>query len=105
ELLHTWQQVPGRGDKGPINTDALKEWVNRAREAAQGSGLETIVDERIGQILAYAPEGEDGAWPDFAVRELIEVSGNRAIERGVETGVYNQRGISTRSPTEGGRQE
>ena len=76
-----------------------------ARKATRAASRGTVGDLRIGQILAFAPSGADGVWPDTAVRDLIDDLGNEDIERGIETGVFNQRGVVSRSLTAGGVQE
>jgi len=50
----------------------------------------------IGQTLAGSPHGDDGVWPHPAVRELIEETGSKELETGVEIGVYNSRGVVSR---------
>jgi hypothetical protein len=105
ELLESWRSVPGLREDGSVDADALRTWVDGAREAARASGRGTIADQRIGQALASSPEGPDGAWPDVAVRDLIDDLGSEHIERGFEIGVYNGRGVFSRSLTEGGKQE
>ena len=65
----------------------------------------SICDEQVGRILSYAPCGEDGIWPHEAVREVIEKFESRDLERGIEIGVYNQRGVVVKSLDEGGEQE
>jgi hypothetical protein len=49
--------------------------------------------------------GADGAWPHPAVRDVIEEVGSADLERGIEVGVYNGRGVVTKHPLEGGMQE
>lgn len=105
ELLETWQSTPGLREDGSVDPDALRAWVDGAREAARASGRGTIADQRIGQALASSPEGSDGAWPDLAVRNVIDDLGSEHIERGFELDVYNGRGVVSRSLTEGGEQE
>jgi len=56
-------------------------------------------------MLAHAPEGSDGIWPDFAVREVIERLASESLELGVHVGVMNRRGVVSRSIGEGGAQE
>jgi hypothetical protein len=105
ELLETWKSVPGRREDGSVDAEALRAWVDGAREAARAAGRGTIADQRIGQALASSPKGSDGVWPDVAVRDVIDDLGSEHIERGFELGVYNGRGVVSRSLTEGGEQE
>lgn len=50
-------------------------------------------------------QSSDGIWPDIAVREIIEEVASKQMERGITTGVFNKRGVVTRSIGEGGIQE
>ncbi len=105
ELLETWKSVPGLRENGSVDADALRAWVDGAQEAARASGRGVIADQRIGQALAASPKGSDGAWPDVAVRDVIDDLGSEHVERGFELGIYNGRGVVSRSLTEGGEQE
>jgi len=105
ELLETWRSVPGQKADGSVDHDTLKAWVDEAREAARAAGRGVIADQRIGQVLASSPMGSDDAWPDIAVRDLIDDLGSEHIERGFEIGIYNSRGVFSKSLTEGGAQE
>ncbi|MBE9114394.1 hypothetical protein IQ249_00635 [Lusitaniella coriacea LEGE 07157] len=105
ELLESLYQVPGLTEDGNIDSTKLRDWVLKAREACQESGRGAIGDHHIGELLAYAPKASDGLWPDIAVREIIEEIASRDIELGIETGVYNLRGVWSKSIGEGGIQE
>lgn len=105
ELLESWHQVPGLTEEGQVALETLRAWVKQARSACQESGRGTIADLKIGEVLAYAPKAPDEIWPDFAVREVIEEVASRKLEQGIEIGVYNKRGVWTKSIGEGGIQE
>jgi hypothetical protein len=68
-------------------------------------GRAAIGDEVIGHVLAHSPTDEDGAWPRVPVRELIEFTRSKDLESGIQVGVYNKRGVTTRLPTDGGTLE
>ena len=44
-------------------------------------------------------------WPHSAVCDVIDTVASADLERGLEVGVYNSRGMVTKHPFEGGRQE
>lgn len=104
ELLGSWKQIPGLGEGGSINAESLEAWVVAAREKCAELDRRTMGDQHIGRILRYAPEVA-GMWPPEEVSNLIEKLASRQIERGLEIEVYNSRGTTTRSLTEGGGQE
>jgi len=64
-----------------------------------------IGDEQIGQVLSNAPPGQDGVWPAEPVREIVETLGSEAIEAGLFTGAFNNRGVTARGVFDGGKQE
>lgn len=105
-LLHSWAHVPGLSDDGKtVDGAELEAWVREARILAAKAGRGAIGDQMIGQVLAHAPTDDDGTWPCLPVRELIELTRSKDLEAGIQTGVYNARGVTTRSPTDGGAQE
>jgi hypothetical protein len=105
ELLNSWRTIPGDRGDGSVDGEALAAWVARARELLQSTGRRKIGDEMIGQLLSGSPSGPDGAWPHPAVRDLIEHLASTELERGIEIGRYNSRGVVTKDPYEGGLQE
>jgi hypothetical protein len=105
ELLTSWNRLPGLGDKGNLNGEVLRDWVENARELANASGRLRVADTHIGKVLSHSPIGDDGAWPHEAVRDLLEDLTNEDIEGGMVTGIYNSRGVISRGIGEGGVQE
>ncbi len=105
ELLRGWRRVPGSSDDGVIDPVALEEWVKETRILCARVGRQAVGDIHIGQILAAAPSEPDGVWPAIAVRELIEITRSREVERGVLTGVHNGKGASWRDMKAGGAPE
>jgi transcriptional regulator with XRE-family HTH domain len=105
DVLHDWSYVPGSDDRGAIDTVALENWVKRARKLLAESGRGEIGDSKIGEILSAAKREPDQPWPPEPVREILELVRSRTLERGFEIGVYNRRGVTVRSPHDGGAQE
>lgn len=105
DLLRSWHRLPGTQPDGSIQMDALRAWVRRARELAGAEDRIEICDTQVGQLLASSPDGTDGAWPNEAVREVIEEVPTEEIERGFITGTFNTRGVFSRGIGEGGDQE
>lgn len=104
-LLDSWKRVPGSEEDGQIDEAALMAWVNTVRAGAAVAKRSAIVDQQIGTILAAAKPDANGEWPPKAVREAIERTKSREIERGFELGVRNGRGVTTRGPLDGGELE
>lgn len=104
-VLHEVARLPATDDEGAVDAEALRSWVRRARELLQQGGRTEVGDRALGTLLARSPQGTDGVWPAEAVRDLIEELDAREVALGMRIGRYNQRGVTTRSPFEGGAQE
>lgn len=105
KLLDSWSGIPGRRPDGSIDASVLKDWVEEARKLCAASDRIEICDVMIGDQLSYAPADPDGLWPCEAVRDIFELVPTDEILRGFDVGVSNQRGVVSKSMTEGGEQE
>jgi transcriptional regulator with XRE-family HTH domain len=105
ELLHSWKGLPGEREDGTIDGEALNAWIEAARERCRDLDRITMGDQYIGRALAHAPSAEANIWPPEEVCRVLERMKNRQIERGLETEVFNSRGVTTRGLTDGGTQE
>ncbi|MEU7474380.1 hypothetical protein AB0A63_00235 [Lentzea sp. NPDC042327] len=105
EVLYTWRRCPGIGSAGTVEIELLGTWVSGARDRLSEAARLESGDSHIGQILAYAPPDQNGLFPPLAVRDLLEELQSDAIDRGLEMGIFNKRGVTSRGTTEGGTQE
>ena len=105
ELLNSWRGCPGRNEDGNFDVEVFRDWITKAREKLSESKRGKIGDILIGHMLAFAPYGSDGAFPHKAVRDLIEEISSPNIEQGLETQIFNNRGVVTKAIAEGGGQE
>jgi hypothetical protein len=111
-LLEQWKQLPGVLEDGSVDEDALKSWVVKVCElAAECVGVASlqenrsnIADRYIGYRLSFSPTDPDGAWPHRVVRDLIELA-NSTVKNSWHTQIYDNRGFTSRSSTDGGEQE
>ena len=97
--------LPGQGADGVVHADALCAWVSEARRLCHERDRGDIGEEQIGQILANAPTGTDGAWPCEPVRDLLDAVRSQHIGQGFTTGKFNLRGVTSRGMFDGGEQE
>lgn len=104
-ILRIWDVIPGTGSDGKIAQRALDQWVKEARKLAKARGRALIADQKIGEVLAHSPVGDDGLWPALEIRELIETVRSEHLEIGFAIGLRNLRGVTTRLFREGGNQE
>jgi hypothetical protein len=102
EVLDKWRRCPGVRSDGSLDSDALVEWVDVAREQLRAEDHLGSGDEQIGRILAFDPEDEDGMRPARAVRDLLEEVRSGRLESGLGIGIMNRRGTTIRDSLEGG---
>jgi hypothetical protein len=104
-LLREWRVVPGSREDGSVEAASLDRWLDETRDLLAKSDRLEIGELQIGEVLARAPEDPDGTFPTLPVRDVLEAAPNDRLERGFTIGLLNKRGITSRSMTEGGRQE
>jgi hypothetical protein len=104
-LLDILNRLPGERDDRTIDGAKLEAWIRDVRARARAIGRDDVTDSRIGTLLAASPDGADGAWPAEPVREVLDLFHNDAMARGFQTGKSNLRGVTTRMPRDGGKQE
>jgi hypothetical protein len=105
DLLSEFKNIPGLHE-GKIDVRELSEWVVQVRALTVAKGLDDIGDQRIGFVLAYAPQDADEPlWPPSAVCQVIEVLASEQIERGFAIECFNKRGTYSKGINEGGDQE
>jgi len=104
-LLRSFQTVPGASE-GSIDAATLEAWIDDVRRIAADVDRTEIADQHIGYLLAHvAADPRDGAWPNRAVRELLERLESAEVERGIAVERFNMRGVVSKAMFEGGRQE
>lgn len=105
DLLSAFKTVPGLRD-GKIDAHMLYEWVATARTLAVAKGLDDIGDQRIGYVLAHAPQdASEPFWPPSAVCQVIDKVAAEHVERGFAIECFNKRGVHSKGINEGGGQE
>lgn len=105
KLLMAFKTVPGLNE-GKIDAQVLAAWVGKVRELASANGLSEMGDQRIGFVLAYAPQDpNEPFWPPSAVCQVIESVAAEHIERGFIIECFNKRGVYRKGVNEGGEQE
>lgn len=102
-ILDQVKKIPGTDENGTIDASVLAAWLAEVRRLCRQYARAGIGDHCLGQLLAKAPEGENGIWPCEAVCKAMEGIASPEIGRGFHIGVYNSRGVHFRG--EGGEQE
>ena len=105
QLLQSWSIVPALADGSAIDEQGLSRWLDDARKQLEKADRLDLGEMHFGQVLAYARADQDGLWPPEAVRELLERLESDTVEGGLCIEVRRRRGVTIRSPEEGGIQE
>ncbi|MCY2991151.1 MAG: helix-turn-helix transcriptional regulator [Planctomycetota bacterium] len=94
-LLMNWKRIPGTQPDGSIDEGQLLKWIVE------------VADSTIGEMLASWPqqEGGDAMWPCEAISDAIEEADSDDLDHGFQIGVRNSRGVTMRSPLDGGNLE
>ena len=104
-LFQRITRIPGTQATGYVDAQALSQWVAEVRRLCGEHGRAGVGDRRIGELLSRAPSDDDGSWPCRPVCEVLESIASEDIANGFAIGVYNTRGVVSRSLDEGGAQE
>lgn len=106
-LLNRWTMTPGSNpDDGVVDETALSQWVADVRRLLDESGRLDVGEAHIGMVLARARiDAEDSTWPCVPVRNFLESLSSEVINRNFKIGIFNKRGVTSRSLNEGGHQE
>ena len=108
DVLHEWpasQFAPSVDDEGKLDAAALDAWIDATRERLAAVDRADIGDEVIGWALASSPADPDEEWPSEAIRDLLERLQSDGVDQGLDITIRNRRGVTSRSPTDGGDQE
>jgi hypothetical protein len=104
-LLHHCRRLPGTQLDGSIDPQSFVKFIDETRELCREADRLAVYDTNMGQILARSPVGTDGVWPFEPARDVLDRPEVEGMRRGFQTGAFNKRGVTTRSPDEGGNQE
>ncbi|SFD05621.1 hypothetical protein [Pseudoalteromonas denitrificans] len=102
KVLHYGRGTPGIMEGGDVDVAAFNQWVIEAREIGRKLDRETMTDQSIGQWMSNCPEQEEGIWPCYPVCELLEQFDASEIRKAFKAGVYNNRGVITKTYRSGG---
>ena len=104
-ILNEWKPFMALAPATMLNSQELLEIVERVRKLAAERQHAGIVDDYLGKALASSPVGVDGAWPHESVRDVLESYNSKELADGFVVGKCNLRGVTSRSPGDGGEQE
>ena len=92
-------------ERNEVSLSELLQWVAECRSLLAEVDRVAVGEEYIGQILASLPPKSDEIHPAIVVRDLLEHIKCQNIELGIRLAIRNSRGVTSRSPEDGGTQE
>lgn len=101
QLLDEWTRPPGTLRDNTFSTAKLSEWVDVVKTKCISSGHWEVASSQIGQVLRYAPVGDEGLWID-SVCAILDSDGHDRMRSGLTMEIFNGRGVYT---PDGGRWE
>ncbi len=104
ELLQNWKKIPGTNSEGIVQYDELKRWICSAREIAKNKHRLNVADLQIGKLLCGSPQSLND-WLQDSICQIIDEINSEEINDGFCSGIFNNRGVVTKSFGEGGGQE
>lgn len=105
-LLESWREVPGYiHTEDAIDEEHLQNWLEQAESLMQQKDLVIGGHIAIGQMLRWGPGENEGIWPVPAICNALEELSSEVVDKHFRMEVYNSRGVTSRGPHEGGRQE
>ena len=100
-LLRDWDYPPGLVSNGEFDIKRFENWKNAVKEKCVDSGHWEVASHHIGEVLNYAPKGEDDLWIP-PVCEILNSKEGDEIRRGLQIRIFNSRGAHFYS---GGKEE
>ncbi|MDE2997729.1 MAG: HigA family addiction module antitoxin [Gemmatimonadota bacterium] len=95
-LLGRVNRIPGSDEKGNVNAEELKVWVDEVRSWCTRYDRRKIADDAIGSFMARAHADEDGIWPCRPVCEVLESLNSDEVDESFVIGALNRRGVYMR---------
>lgn len=92
-LLNIWKVVPGTKEDGSIDSIKLNEWFEEMKKIATERDRLEVSLLHFGQVLFYAPKGNDDSWIDENVAEILNQDDSEKIRRGYSLQAFNSVGV------------
>lgn len=92
DVLRVARRTPGTDEDDVLQRDLLWRWLDEARYLCVKHGRSAVGDLHIGELLAKAPAGDDGA-PSTVICEAMERLSSVDVARGFVNGMLNERGV------------
>lgn len=96
---------PGLQRDGTFSELKFREFTQHLKKRAAEEGYTKGMQHVVGGLMAFAPNDQSGVWPPRCVCEVLDLPENDRLRGSFQTGIHNKRGVTTRSPYDGGDQE
>jgi hypothetical protein len=104
-VVSSWNGYPGEGLTPAEREQKLELWAAEVLDACYADGRGAPASSPVGEVLARAPDADDGIWPCIAARRLLRRNKYPHLSDGLRIAKHNRRGVTTRATLEGGTQE
>lgn len=95
-----YHDVPCQKDSGDIDEDGLRAYITQLQELAKEHHRTSVISLVVGRILGNLPETED--YPTEFMCHMVEELDDDTIDSEISCALSNRRGMTSRSPFEGG---
>ena len=99
-FMYHYHRVPCSDEDGKVDGQKLRKYMERLRELMKENHYEMVMPLVFGKILGDMPEEED--YPSDVMCQLVEELNDDHVDEEIGCALFNRRGMSTRSPFEGG---
>lgn len=104
--LAGWNEVPGCAADGIIVGNTFHEWADTALRLAAEVDRKEVAETHLGGLLArFARHRSWDDWLPDCILDFLNRPENTGLRNRFEMGVSNARGVTSRSPYDGGEQE
>lgn len=106
EFFESLDVLPGQNEQGQIDSQYLENWIREVTRLSEPTGHEEIAAHKVGQYIGrsvYPYLDDTNILSQLAT--VIESVANEELTDGIVNGILNSRGVTSRDPFEGGKQE
>ena len=101
-----WDVIPGTDESGEIDSEKFAEWNAAAFKLAKEADRFEVAGSRLGAL--YGRLARRRSWDDWLpdpILKLLDAPEHQDLRQSFAIGVRNARGMTSRSPYDGGAQE
>ncbi|MEH7827211.1 hypothetical protein [Gemmobacter denitrificans] len=104
--LEGWNRIPGIGQDGTVSQFEFNAWAEQAMQMADAADRREVAEIHFGALLArFARKRAWDDWLPTCVLDFLDRPECAGLRERFDLGVRNARGVTTRSPFDGGEQE